>query len=174
MKITGGSIVRLEYELRVKGGDVIESSARSGPIQYVHGQGKLLPALEKRLEGLSAGQSLEGTIPAAEATPPEESLPSRAISRSEFPKDAAFEKGALYEAHTANGATINLRILSADDKQVHVRLLPPLAGKELSFKVKILAIEDPVKGVQEIVLKRPPPLPAEALKHKIDLEPDEG
>lgn len=172
MKITGGSIVRLEYELRVKGGDVIESSVRSGPIQYVHGEGKLLPALEKRLEGLAAGQSLEGVIPGAEATPPEDSLPSRSISRAEFPKDAVLDAGTLYEAHTGNGAVVNLRILSVDDKHVVVRLLPPLAGKDLAFKVRIISLEDPVSHLREIVLKKPPPLPAAALK--IELEPDEG
>lgn len=173
MKITGGSIVRLEYELRVKGGDVIESSARSGPIQYVHGEAKLLPALEKRLEGLAAGQSLDGIIPAAEATPPEGSLPSRSVPRAEFPVDAKIDVGTLYEAHTATGAIVNLRILAADDKHVTVRLLPPLAGKDLAFKVKIISIEDPVSHLREIVLKKPPPLPAEALKAKIDLEPAE-
>ncbi|MBK7402763.1 MAG: FKBP-type peptidyl-prolyl cis-trans isomerase [Myxococcales bacterium] len=169
MKITAGSIVRVEFELRVKGGDVIESSAKSGPVQYVHGEGKLLPALEKRLEGLSAGQSLEGEIPAAEVIPPEDTLPTRNIPRAEFPKDVAVEKGAMFEAHNVAGAVINLKVIAIDDKHVTVRLLPPLAGKDLVFKVKVVMIEDPVSHLREVVLKHPPPLPAEALK--IELEP---
>ena len=67
---------------------------------------------------------------------------------------------------------VNLRILSVDDKHVVVRLLPPLAGKDLAFKVKIISLEDPVSHLREIVLKKPPPLPAAALK--IELEPDDG
>ena len=54
MKIARGRSVELSYELKVKGGSVIESSTRSGPLRYVHGDGKMLPGLEKRLEGLAA------------------------------------------------------------------------------------------------------------------------
>ena len=52
MKIARGRSVELSYELKVKGGSVIESSTRSGPLRYVHGDGKMLPGLEKRLEEL--------------------------------------------------------------------------------------------------------------------------
>jgi FKBP-type peptidyl-prolyl cis-trans isomerase 2 len=163
MKISQGSIVRLDYELRIKGGDVVESSARTGPIQYVQGEGKVLPALEKRLIGLAVGEKLEGEIPAAEAAPPEDQLPTRKIPRKEFPKDGV-EVGSIYEAHTATGGTVNLRIIDMDDEHVNVRLLPPLAGKDLVFKVRVVMIEDPVSHLRELTLKKPPPLPAAAKK----------
>jgi FKBP-type peptidyl-prolyl cis-trans isomerase SlyD len=168
MKITAGSIVRLEYELRIKDGDILESSAKSGPIQYVHGEGRLLPALEKRLEGLAAGQSLSGEIPASEATPDNESLPTEQIARADFPKDAQLAVGVLYQGKTAAGAPINLRIVAMDDTTVTVRLLPAIAGKDLSFKVKVILIEDPVSHKREVVVKKPPPLPAEALDLEVD------
>jgi FKBP-type peptidyl-prolyl cis-trans isomerase SlyD len=171
MKVAPGSIVRIEYEIRVKGGDVIESSTKSGPIQYVHGEGKLLPALEKRLEGLEAGASLEGEIPASEAIPPEDTLPTRVIARAEFPAKEKLEVGAMFEAHTATGATIDLRIIAIDEKTVTTRLLPPLVGKDLAFKVRVIRIEDPASHLVAVVRKPPPPLPAEALK--IELEPDD-
>jgi FKBP-type peptidyl-prolyl cis-trans isomerase 2 len=171
MKIAPGTIVKLEYEIRIKGGDVIESSAKSGPVQYVHGEGKMLPALEKRLEGLAAGQSLEGVIPAAEAGPPEETLPTRAIPKSEFPKDVALEAGSLFEAHTATGGVVDLRIISVDERHVTARMLPPLFGKDLAFKVRVMMIEDPVSHRTEIVKKKAPPLPGAALK--LEVEPDD-
>jgi|HubBroStandDraft_1064217.scaffolds.fasta_scaffold366005_1 FKBP-type peptidyl-prolyl cis-trans isomerase SlyD len=171
MMIAAGSIVRIEFEIRVKGGDVIESSAKSGPVQYVHGEGKLLPALEKRLEGRTAGESFSGEIPAAEATPPEDTMPTRDIARREFPETAQLEVGALFEAHAAGGGVVDLRILEVNDDRIRVRLLPPLAGKDLAFKVKIVRIEDPVSHLISVVRKPPPPLPAAALK--IDLEPDD-
>jgi FKBP-type peptidyl-prolyl cis-trans isomerase SlyD len=169
MKISKGSIVRIEFEIRVKGGDVIESSAKSGPVQYVHGDGKLLPALEKRLEGREAGEAFSGEIPAAEATPPEETMPERDIPRREFPESASLEVGSMFEAHDAGGGVVDLRILEVRADVVRVRLLPPLAGKDLAFRVKIVRIEDPVSHIVSMVKKPPPPLPAAALK--IDLEP---
>ncbi|MGZ3416422.1 MAG: FKBP-type peptidyl-prolyl cis-trans isomerase [Polyangiales bacterium] len=169
MKITRGSVVRMEYELRVRDGDVLESSKKSGPIQYVHGEGKLLPALEKRLEGLAAGQKLEGTIPSAEVSPPEDGLPTKKIPRAEFAKDVALEVGEMFAATTANGATINLRIVAVDDKHVTVRMLPPIAGKDILFSVKVIEIRDPNTGKLEAVVRKPPPRVVEA--KDIDLEP---
>jgi FKBP-type peptidyl-prolyl cis-trans isomerase 2 len=171
MKVAPGSIVKIEYEIRVKGGDVIEASTKSGPIQYKHGEGRMLPALEKRLEGLEAGATLEGEIPAAEAMP-EDALPIRKIKRSEFPSKGPIEVGAMFEAHTAEGGTVDVRVIAMDETHVTARLLPPLAGKDLTFKVRVVRIEDPVSHLVQVVKKPPPPLPGEALH--IELEPDEG
>ncbi len=172
MKIAPGSVVRIEYEIRVKGGDVIESSTQSGPVQYVQGEGKLLPALEKRLEGLAAGQTLEGEIPAAEAVP-EDKLPTRMIPRAEFPSAGPIEIGSTFEAHTATGGVVNLRILAVDEKHVTARLLPPLVGKDLAFKVRVVRIEDPVSHLVSVVHKPPPPLPAAAVKLELEVDDEE-
>jgi len=171
MKVAPGSIVKIEYEIRIKGGDVVEASTKSGPVTYTHGEGRMLPALEKRLEGLEAGASLEGEIPAAEAMP-EAALPTRKIKRSEFPSKGPIEVGAMFEAHTENGGTVDVRVIAVDDTYVTARLLPPLAGKDLTFKVRVVRIEDPISHLVQVVKKPPPPLPGEALH--IELEPDEG
>jgi FKBP-type peptidyl-prolyl cis-trans isomerase SlyD len=168
MKIAKGSIVRIEYEIRVKGGDVIESSTKGGPLEYTHGMGTLLPALEKRLEGLVAGQSLDGEIPAAEAIPPEDTLPTRVVARSALPGDGPIEVGVMFEAHLTTGGTVNLRVLAIDGDKVSVRLLPPLAGKDLVFKVRIIRIEDPVNHMVAVIRKPPPPLPAAAVKLELE------
>jgi FKBP-type peptidyl-prolyl cis-trans isomerase 2 len=173
MKIAPGNVVRIEYEIRIKGGDVIESSAKAGPLTYTHGEGTLLPALEKRLEGLKAGEKLDGEIPAAEVIPPEDTLPVREIPRREFPGKSEVEVGSLFEAHTATGGTINLRIIEVNDDFIKARLLPPLAGKDLEFKVRVMRIEDPVNHLVSVVTKPPPPLPARAVKIELEeIDPD--
>jgi FKBP-type peptidyl-prolyl cis-trans isomerase 2 len=170
MKIAAGSVVRIEYEIRIKDGDVLESSEKTGPLQYVHGDGRLLPALEKRLEGLAAGDSREGVIPAAEVVPPADQLPTRTVRRTEVASKGVIEVGTLFEAHTTEGAAVKLEVVSFDDDHVTMRLVPPLAGKDLAFKVKVVRIEDPSTRMVAAVKKPPPPLPAEALH--IELEPD--
>ena len=170
MKIATGSVVRLDYELRFKGGDVIESSNKTGPVEYVQGQGKLLPALERRLEGLTAGATLEGEIPAEEITPVE-SLPTKIISRSEFPPGAQIEVRGQYEANTATGP-VRLYVVAVDDKHITAKLLPPLAGRDIAFKVKIVMVEDPITHKRTVVVKKPPPVPGEALH--LELEPDDS
>jgi FKBP-type peptidyl-prolyl cis-trans isomerase 2 len=170
MKIGPRSIVRIEYEIRVKGGDVIESSDKTQPLQYVHGDGRLLPALEKRLEGLSVGDSREGDIPAAEVVPPADQLPTRVVPRRELAGKGTPTVGQLFEARTPDGAPVKLEVVAIDDEKVTMRLVPPLAGKDLAFKVKVVRIEDPASHTVSTLRKPPPPLPAEALH--IELEPE--
>jgi FKBP-type peptidyl-prolyl cis-trans isomerase SlyD len=159
MKVAKGHIVRLSYELRVKGGDVLETSAQSGPIQYVHGEGKLLPALEKRLEGMEIDGEKKGTIPAAEAFP-EQSLPTREIGRGEFPKGEKLDVGRVFEAKGPTGPVM-FKVVSVDADQVKVRFLPAMFGKDLEFQVKVLMIDDPKTQKRESTA--PPPVPADAL-----------
>jgi FKBP-type peptidyl-prolyl cis-trans isomerase 2 len=170
MKIASGTTVSIEYEIRVKGGDVIESSAPGQPLQYVHGAGRLLPALEKRLEGLAVGDSREGEIPSAEVVPPADQLPTRVVPRREVKDKELLVVGALFTARTAEGAPVKLEIVAIDDEKVTMRLVPPLAGKDLAFRVKVVRIEDPNTHAVSVLRRPPPPLPAEALK--IELEPE--
>jgi FKBP-type peptidyl-prolyl cis-trans isomerase SlyD len=150
MKIAAGLSVQIDYELAVKSGDVLESSARSGPLRYVHGQGKMLPGLESRLLGLSPGDEKRGEIPAREAFGSEESQPIKEMPRTDFPKDAKLEAGAVFQAKSPSGEPLRLKIVSVAGSKVQARLLHPLVGRDLVFRVKVLAVGDP---------SRPPPPP---------------
>jgi FKBP-type peptidyl-prolyl cis-trans isomerase 2 len=153
MKVAAGLSVQIEYELKIKGGDVIESSARSGPLRYVQGQGKMLPGLERRLAGLSPGDERRGDIPAAEAFGSEESLPVKEMARGDFPKGAKLEVGAVFEARSATGDPVRMKVLAASADKVKVRFLHPLVGRDLEFRVKVLAVSDPARPAA------PPPPP---------------
>jgi FKBP-type peptidyl-prolyl cis-trans isomerase 2 len=162
MQIKPGEKVRLEYELKVKGGEVIESSKQGGPIVYVHGAGKMLPALERQLEGMAIGEEKRGVIPAADAFGGNEAdLPTRDLPRREFPAGEKLEVGRLFEARDPGGRPVSFRIVSVGDEQVKVRFLHPLAGKDLEFYVKVLVIDDPATRTRAGVA--PPPPPAEAM-----------
>jgi FKBP-type peptidyl-prolyl cis-trans isomerase SlyD len=150
MKVAAGLFVEIEYELSVKGGDVIESSARSGPLRYVQGQGKMLPGLESRLVGMGPGEEKRGEIPAREAFGSEDSLPVKEMARRDFPKEAKLEAGSVFEAKSPKGEALRLKIVSATSDKVKARLLHPLVGRDLVFRVKVLTVGDP---------RRPPPAP---------------
>jgi FKBP-type peptidyl-prolyl cis-trans isomerase SlyD len=150
MKIAAGLSVQIDYEVSLKGGDVIESSARSGPLRYVQGQGKMLPGLESRLIGMDPGQEKRGEIPAREAFGSEDALPIKEMPRRDFPKDAKLEPGSVFEAKSPTGEPLRLKIVSTAGDRVSVRLLHPLAGRDLVFRVKVLTVSDP---------SRPPPAP---------------
>jgi FKBP-type peptidyl-prolyl cis-trans isomerase SlyD len=143
MKIQQGKMVKMEYELCVVGGDVIESSAARGPLAYIHGTGKLLPGLEKQIEDLTVGDEKEGIIPASEAFGTEESLPTKVIPRTDFPSTEEIKEGSAFQAKDTEGNPLSFTVVKIEDDKVTVRFDHPLAGKDIRFKVKILEISDP-------------------------------
>jgi FKBP-type peptidyl-prolyl cis-trans isomerase 2 len=148
-KIVKGMKVRVNVELTQMDGTAIEKSS----VEYVHGGGTMLKGLEAALEGMSANETKEGTIKAKDAFGLEEDLPTMKLPRAQFPKDAKLEAGLQFEAKDLSGKPITFKVVKADPNEVTVRLLHPLAGKDIKFKVKVLAVVDPTKI---------PPPPAEA------------
>lgn len=147
-------IVTLEYELRIAGGELLESSAQRGPLRFVSGTGQLLPALEKRIDELELDKEESGVLKAAEAFGDVSQLPVKAIPRNEFPASAKLEPGQSFEAKAANGQMIRFVIVEAGKDTVQVRYLHPLHDKDIAYRVKVLSIE---------AANRPPALPAGAL-----------
>ena len=165
MNVSDGHIVRIDCELRVKGGELIESSSKTGPVEYKQGGGQMLAALESRLAGMAVGDEKSGIIPAAEAFGAESSQPTMTIPRASFPSDAKLEVGAQFEAKSPQGTPVMLNVLSIDDDAVTAKVVHPLATKDLEFRVKVLAIRPP-----------PPPVPQSAVEEleltEITEEPD--
>jgi FKBP-type peptidyl-prolyl cis-trans isomerase 2 len=144
MKVCAGCSVRIEVELKVKGGDVIESSAKSGPVEYRHGSGQMLAGLEKELEGLGVGAEKSGTLRPEDAFGTEDSQPTMKLPRAEFPKDAKIVEGDRFEAKGPTGTPVVLRVIAIDEKVVTAQVVHPLAGKEIEFKAKVVSVKPPL------------------------------
>lgn len=170
VKTGADTLVRIDVELKVKDGEVIESSKKSGPVEYRHGTGKMLPGLEKVLDGLEAGAEKSGTIAAKDAFGTLDDQPKMSIPRTNFPKDAKIAKGSKFEAKSPTGAPVTLEVLSVDDETITARMAHPLAGKEIEYTVKVVSVR-----------KAPPPVPvsksaapASVRGEEIGLEDDAG
>lgn len=143
MKVAAGLTISIDYELKVKGGDVIESSVTSGPLRYRHGSGKMLPGLEKRLEGMAPGDERKGEIPAAEGFGTEASLPTKEMPRRDFPGGKMPAIGVVFAAKGPSGEPIQFKVIATTGDKVTVRLMHPLVGRDLTYRVKILSIDPP-------------------------------
>lgn len=143
--------MRLKVHLAVVGGDTLEKSV----VEYIHGGGTMLPGLERVLQGLVAGAKKEGVLKAKDAFGNPQMHPAKKMKRTEFPKDAKLRLGERFTAKGVDGGldvVLAIEKLAGDD--VEVRLVHPLAEKDLRYECEIISVTDP----------KPPPLPAKALK----------
>ena len=152
VKIEKGRRVTMKVDLSVAGGQQLEKST----VEYVQGAGTMLSGIEKLLEGLEKGAKRDGILKAKDAFGNSSMHPLKKMKRTEFPKDAKLNAGERLVAAGADKAHMNviLEIVKVTGDDVDVRLVHPLADKDIKYSVEVVNVSDP----------RPPPMPAKALK----------
>lgn len=133
MKIENGKQVKVEYSISVEGVGVIESSESRGPLEYTHGKHSLPMGLETQLEGMGQGDEKKGSF--------EVDIPAIDMGKSEFPKDFELKEGARFTGKRQD-QEVEFSIEKVQEDKVVVRPVHPLAGKKLTYMVKVLAIND--------------------------------
>jgi FKBP-type peptidyl-prolyl cis-trans isomerase SlyD len=133
-----GSIVSIEYTLTDDTGKVIDSSIGKEPLTYLHGNGQIVPGLEKELTGLKVGDRKKIVVK------PEDGYRMDPKAFQEIPKDKlppeAQKVGTMLATKGPGGETIAMRVHEVKDKTIVVDFNSPLAGKTLNFDVKVTDI----------------------------------
>jgi len=154
VKIEKGRRVTVKVDLAVVGGASLEKST----VEYIHGGGTMLVGLENVLAGLEKGAKREGVIKAKDAFGNPSMHPLKKMKRAEFPKDVKLVAGEQFAAKGVNNMNVVLRIEKISGDEVDVRLVHPLAEKDIKYAVEVVAVSDP----------RPPPVPVQALELEED------
>jgi FKBP-type peptidyl-prolyl cis-trans isomerase 2 len=154
VKIEKGRRVTVKVDLAVVGGASLEKST----VEYIHGGGTMLVGIENVLAGLEKGAKREGVIKAKDAFGNPSMHPLKKMKRTEFPKDVKLVAGEQFAAKGVNNMNVVLRIEKISGDEVDVRLVHPLAEKDIKYSVEVVAVSDP----------RPPPVPVQALELEED------
>ncbi len=138
--IQNGSEVSLEYTLSDDKGKVIESNKGKEPLKYTQGQGQLIPGLERELMGMKAGGTKNVRVKPEDAYGPVDPKAYREIPRDNVPAEA-LKVGATLVGRNPQGQSFPVRVHEIKEKTVVMDFNHPLAGKTLSFDVKVLDIK---------------------------------
>jgi FKBP-type peptidyl-prolyl cis-trans isomerase SlyD len=143
VKIADNTYVAIDYRLTLDSGEEVDRSAEGTPLGFVTGTGSIIPGLENALTGRSAGESFQVTVEPQEAYGPVQEELQQAIPRDRFPADIAIEPGMSFQARGPRGP-VALTVVSVERDQVNVDLNHPLAGKRLTFDVKVQEVREPL------------------------------
>lgn len=138
-QITHNSAVSIHYRLTDEQGNQLDASTQE-PLVYLHGHHNIIPGLEKALEGKTIGDELTVTVAPAEAYGEYYQEAVQDIPREYFQGVDTIEVGMQFQSQTENGQPMLVQVIAVDDKTVRVDANHPLAGKSLTFEVKIVDI----------------------------------
>ncbi|GGD39909.1 hypothetical protein GCM10012288_12430 [Malaciobacter pacificus] len=138
MAIKNNQIVLMQYELKAND-NIIESNLDGDPIEFTYGKGQLLEGLEERIKDMNAGDEKEVTVPAYEAYGEYDKSLTEQVPINEF-EGIDLEIGMILEADGDNGEIFKATVTDVTKEEVTVDYNHPLAGTDLTFKVRIKSI----------------------------------
>lgn len=142
LTVSDNMVVSLEYTLRLADGRVADSSEGREPLQFIQGQGTIIPGLEKELYGMQAGEEKDIVVAPRDAYGEFDPDLFDTLPRSVFPSDMVLEPGQGFRMRTEAGQVVIAYIDHIEGDNVIVDLNHPLAGQTLYFKVKIADLRE--------------------------------
>ncbi|MCY0966224.1 FKBP-type peptidyl-prolyl cis-trans isomerase [Parathalassolituus penaei] len=140
--ITKNSVVELHYRLNHASGEPIESTFDGGePVLYLHGNEQMIPGFESRMEGHVAGDEFEFTLTAEEAYGLRQDNAVVRVPVKHLQGAKRWKPGMLAVVNTNQGNR-QVTVLKVGKFMADVDSNHPLAGKDLTFAVKVVSVRE--------------------------------
>jgi len=136
-RIVEGSTVTIDFSVTLPDKKVVTSTEGKEPLSYVQGEGQVPLGLEKALLGLTAGDRKRVEVPPDQAYGPYDDKKRFTVARNRVPGDA--KVGSILQGKTGEP----VRVVEMTDTAVVLDRNHPLAGKVVTFDVKILNVTPP-------------------------------
>ncbi|MCR5289516.1 MAG: peptidylprolyl isomerase [Treponema sp.] len=140
MTIAKDKMVSINYTLKDDEGTVIDSS-NGTPLEYLHGNGNLIPGLEVQLEGKAPGDKFAAIVAPKDAYGEYDEKLVLEVPRNQFDSEVPIEIGMRFQADTTSGPTI-VRVTKITEDKVTVDANHDLAGKTLHFDIEVVTVRD--------------------------------
>lgn len=141
MAITKGNKVKLEYQGTLDDGTVFDDSSRRGDLlEFEAGTGKVIQGFDTAVIGMEVGQEKTFRIDAAHAYGDYHKELIKELPRSRLPPEELFP-GAILLMGTPDGAQMPVKVLTLNETTATLDLNHPLAGKALTFKIKVVSVD---------------------------------
>ncbi|HSR63378.1 MAG TPA: FKBP-type peptidyl-prolyl cis-trans isomerase [Gammaproteobacteria bacterium] len=137
--IENGSEVAIEFTLKLDDDTVIDSNVGKEPLVYIQGEQKILPAIQKELEGLDENDTTNVTLEPTEAFGEIDPEAFEEVDVSQVPEEARKEN-TLLRAKDDGGNERMFRVHEVHDDKIVIDCNHPLAGKTLHFDIKVVSI----------------------------------
>jgi FKBP-type peptidyl-prolyl cis-trans isomerase SlyD len=143
MEIRRNKVVALDYTLKDDAGNVIDKSGKT-PLYYLHGHSNIIIGLEEALEGRSAGDTLEISLPPEKGYGARDPKLISSLPISRLPEGTKPMKGQKYNVQLGNQMR-QVTITKVRVTDVEIDANHALVDKTLHFSVKVRQVREATK-----------------------------
>lgn len=139
--VKSGNIVKLHYKGTLNDGSVFDSSEGRDPLEFKVGSGQVIPGFDTAVTGMKLDEEKKFTIPAKEAYGVHDPKLITAVDRKKMPNNVKLSKGLQLHTMDEAGGVRALTVVDFNDTKVMLDGNHGLAGKDLTFTVKLVSIK---------------------------------
>jgi peptidylprolyl isomerase len=136
-----GDTVVVHYRGMLKDGKEFDSSEGREPLQLIIGAGSMIPGFEKAVSSMQVGETKTVTIKSKEAYGPVRRDLILEIKRDKLPPGLSPKAGDRLQTRNSRGGTSEVKVVKVTDASVTVDANHELAGQDLIFTIKMVAIK---------------------------------
>ena len=133
-----GSKVKVHYTGTLNDGTVFDSSEEKQPLEFTIGENQVIPGFENGVNDMKLNQEKTIKINAKDAYGEKKNQLIVNVPRDKFPPEIEVNGRLILKG--PQGQQLPAVITEVNNDKVIIDLNHPLAGKELNFKIKVVAI----------------------------------
>src|SRR3989338_9050617 len=133
-----GTKVKIHYTGTLNDGKIFDSSEGREPLEFTIGNNQVIKGFEDGIKGMKLNDEKTIKIKANEAYGERDERMVVSVPRDKFPSEV--QAGGRLVLKGPQGQSLNAVVNEVKDNVVLIDLNHPLAGKELTFKVKVVEI----------------------------------
>jgi len=137
-----GDTVKIHFTGKLEDGTVFSSTASREPLEFELGEGRIIPGVEKAVEGMNVGESKTVKVPPEQAYGQHQAELVEEVSREQFPEGIEPQVGQKFEVPQSDeqGQAMVVRVVNVSESTVTLDANHPLAGRDLTFDLELLEI----------------------------------
>jgi peptidylprolyl isomerase len=140
-QVKDGDSVKVHYKGTLTDGELFDSSEDRDPLEFKLGEQQVIPGIEKAVLGMAIDEEKTVTIPCDDAYGPVMDQLVAQVERENLPEDMNPDLGMQIQMTQENGEDLIVTITEMDEKTITIDANHPLAGKDLTFALTLVAID---------------------------------
>ncbi|MCI5146864.1 MAG: peptidylprolyl isomerase, partial [Candidatus Electrothrix sp. AR3] len=134
-----GDNVKIHYTGTLADGSTFDSSRGVEPLEFTLGSGQVITGFDEAVIGMTLGEKKNVTIPVEKAYGQRNEEMVIKAPRDQVPANITPEVGQQLQMAGPKDQPILVKVTEVTDEHIQLDANPPLAGKDLTFDLELVA-----------------------------------
>ncbi|MGJ8745159.1 FKBP-type peptidyl-prolyl cis-trans isomerase [Polaribacter sp.] len=139
-QVKENNTIKVNYTGKLTDGQIFDTSEGKEPVEFVLGQGRLIPGFEKGLIDMKLNEKKTITIAKEDAYGDVNENLIQEVAKTQLPQDMEPQVGMGLVSTSPEGQEINLMVVEVKEESIVVDGNHPLAGRDLIFDLEVVEI----------------------------------